>query len=596
MSELVESHLESMSEELAEMERIKLFSRGELKLIVKKRKEYEYKINGLTKHKEDYMAYIMYERAVLTDIRIRRNKLRIADKKGSIEYKIMRRIKNLYENAIQRHSDDFPLCLSYFRFCKEADFHQTASLVIQNMTKKFIHIPEAWQVAASWYVKNDLNQAINMIYKGITHHKDNQDLYCEAIKLELHIRDKNNPKQELQSQKPSGSDIMSCKKIETFIEAACEHIKDYNFLLKILSMLEKYPFTKEVQDSIVARLLEKYSDEEKVWTALAQREYKGHHYQVPIELQNSKSKRFRLKCSLEKYEEGIDAMKQKHPDKVAVLWGICLDWLVDEFRQQPQLNIIRQIDVLEMFEKASKSTVLDDKYYVVWAQLLDDQKQVLQVIETGLQASPSSLQLWKLRLKYAAMQGSTKDFNECFREAVAKVQRKSAQLWVAAICYHTLHSSQDVVEDIFKKAVSSVKEISDVFKPEFIEWLTLHKGIDEARQMYLELAKKPPYCKELHSAMAKIEEIEMEPDVTKLEYIYKLACEQFGHEDCDVWIALVEFYYKNRIALIEHDPNFDLTVPVYAVHREAKKKLGEQSFLWTNFQEKFQLISQKAPL
>nr|CAI5850416.1 unnamed protein product [Callosobruchus analis] len=596
MSELVESHLESMSEELAEMKRVKLFSAEELKLIVKTRREHEYKINGVTKHKEDYIAYIMYEKAVLKDIRIRRNKLRIADKKGSIEYKIMRRIKNLYENAIQRNSDDFSLCLSYFKFCKEANFHQSASLIVQNMTKKFIHVPEAWEVAASWYLKNDLNQALNMIHKGITHHKENQDLYCEAIKLELHNRDRSNSKEDSQGNKPTASDLISCKKIKTYVEAACEHIKDYNFLLKILSILEKYPFTKEVQDSIVASLIEKHSDEEKVWSTLAQREYKGHHYQVPIEFQNSNSKKFRLKRCLEKYEEGIDVMKQKYPDKVHALWGICLDWLVDQHRQQPQLNIVKQNYVLEMFEKASLSTTLDEKYYVMWAQLLDDQKQVLQVIERGLKGSPASLQLWKLRLKYAAMQGTTEEFNECFRDAVLHVQKNSAQLWAAAIGYHTLNSSENVVEDIFKKAVVTTKEISDVFKPEFIEWLTLNKGINAARKMYLELAKKQPYCKELHNAMAKIEEIEMEPDMEKLEYIYKLACEQFGHEDCDVWITLVEFYYKNRLALIEHDPNFDLTVSVYGVHSEAKKKLGDQSFLWTNFEEKFQYISQNASL
>ncbi|VEN40546.1 unnamed protein product [Callosobruchus maculatus] len=597
MSELVESHLESMTDELAELKRIKLFSPEEVKLIVKTRKEHEYRINGVTKHKEDYIAYIMYEKAVLKDIRIRRNKLGIADKKGAIEYKIIKRIHKLYENAIQRYSDDFPLSLSYFKFCKDANFQQTASLIIQNMTKKFIHIPEAWLVAASWYLKSDLNQALNMIYKGITHHKDNQDLYCEAVKLELYNRGKNNIREESQeSQKATESEINSCKKIKTYIEAACEHIKDYNFLLKILSMLETYPFTKEVQDSIVTMLLEKHSDEETVWSALAQREFKGHYYQVPPEFQNSKSKKFRRKRSLEKFEEGIEVMKQKNPDKVPVLWGICLDWLVDEFRQQPLLNIVRQSDVLDMFEKASKSTALEEKYYVIWAQLEDDQTKVLQVIEKGLEANPASLSLWRLRLKYFGMQNNTKEFNECFSKAVFHVQSKSAPLWVAAIGYHTLNSTEDVVEAIFKKAVASPKEISDIFKPEYIEWLTLHKGINEARQTYLELAKKKPYCKELHNAMAKIEEIEMQPDVVKLENIYKLACEQFGHEDCDVWITLVEFYYKHRIALMECDPKFDLTEPVYAVHQEAKKKLGDQSFLWANFQEKFRLISQTAPL
>ncbi|CAH1963929.1 unnamed protein product [Acanthoscelides obtectus] len=592
MSEHVESHLESMSAEFMEMKRIRLFSSDEIRLILKTRKQHEYKINGVTKKLEDFMNYIMYEKAVLRDIRIRRNKLRIVDKKGAIEYSITKRIKHLYEIAIQNYSNDFPLCLSYFKFCKEANFHQRASLIIQSITKRFTHIPETWQVAASWYLKNDLNQALNMIHKGITHHKDNQDLYCEAIQLELHNRDKNNSNEGSQFQQPTASDVNSCKKISTYVDAACEHINDYNFLLKILSILEKHPFTKEVQVSIVARLLEKHSGEENVWNALAQREYRGHHYKVPPELSKCNSHKFRLKRCLDKYEEGIAVMEKEHPTKVDLLWGICLDWLVDKYQCQRQGNVVNQTYVLDMFEKASKSSILEEKYYIIWAKLLDDEKKVLEVIENGLKESPTSLELWKLRLKYSAMKNDVKEFNNCFKEGVKRVKEKSAPLWVAALRFHSLNSNVEIVEAIFKKAVEQPNEVSGVLKPEYIEWLTLHWGINEARNMYLKLARQQPYCKELHNVMAKIENIEIDIDLKRLENVYKLACEQFGHEDCDVWVNQVEFYYKHRDGLIQLNSNFDISESVLAVYKEAAKKLEGQGFLWADFTEKFKRISE----
>ncbi|KAJ8940555.1 hypothetical protein NQ314_010675 [Rhamnusium bicolor] len=58
------------------------------------------------------------------------------------------------------------------------------------MIKNFSHNPEVWQVAAAWYIRRDLNQALNVIHKGLMIHKDCQLLYSEAIQLELLNREK----------------------------------------------------------------------------------------------------------------------------------------------------------------------------------------------------------------------------------------------------------------------------------------------------------------------------------------------------------------------------------------------------------------------
>lgn len=104
---------------------------------MKKRKEFEYKINGITKNLQDYKDYIQYEKIVLKDTRLRRSKMRIAEKKGSIDFKIKRRIKYLYDIAIQRFSNDYQLSMAYFKFCKESGYGQAATHIIQNMIKVF---------------------------------------------------------------------------------------------------------------------------------------------------------------------------------------------------------------------------------------------------------------------------------------------------------------------------------------------------------------------------------------------------------------------------------------------------------------------------
>jgi U3 small nucleolar RNA-associated protein 6 len=135
MAELVQRHMESMAEEIEEMRRTKLYTLEETRLILKTRKEFEYKINGVSKNLQDFKEYILYEKVLLKQIHNRRDKNMIAERKSGIEYKILRRIKNLYEIALQRFSNDFSLCLSYFKFCKQSNYINAASVAVQNMIK-----------------------------------------------------------------------------------------------------------------------------------------------------------------------------------------------------------------------------------------------------------------------------------------------------------------------------------------------------------------------------------------------------------------------------------------------------------------------------
>lgn len=105
------------------------------RIIISKRREFEYKINGVTKHLQDFKDYINYEKAILKDIKIRRNKHRIMEKKNVIEFKISKRIKYLYGIALQRFSNDYQLSLAYFKFCKDFDYQRAASQAIQTILK-----------------------------------------------------------------------------------------------------------------------------------------------------------------------------------------------------------------------------------------------------------------------------------------------------------------------------------------------------------------------------------------------------------------------------------------------------------------------------
>ncbi|XP_074042828.1 U3 small nucleolar RNA-associated protein 6 homolog [Leptinotarsa decemlineata] len=584
MEELIERHMESMTEEINEMRRTKLFTLDETRAIMKKRRHFECKINGVMKNLQDFKDYIQYEKILLRDIKLRRNKLRIADKKNSIEFKILKRIKYLYEIALQRFSNDFQLSLSHFKFCKESKFDQPASLVIQNMIKNFAYIPEVWQVAASWHVQRDIGQALNVIHKGLTIHQTSEVLYSEAIQLELMNREKDDWSDGSQVQ---NKDELCSKKIETYVESIFKNVNDYQFLLKVLKLLEPYNFTKSVQNKIINWLLQYFSDEEQVWHTLAQREKNGYHYGTSVDFTKKMSTKFCLNSCFEKYKEGLSKISL---EKKSVLWTLYLDCLIDLQQENRIANNLIKTALLTALEDANADSALNERYFVVWVKLLNEEMDILRVIDKGLRALPDSVELWKLKLKYAVIKDNVSKFNETFKMAVLNLKEKSAPLWMMALRYHTLSSKNQIIERIYKDGVRQPEEVSQIMKPEYIQWLALNKGIKEARKQYSLLAVEEPYCKELHATMAKIESAEIDLDVKELETVLLLSCKQFGSEDADVWISLIRCYLEYHKMWEELDQNFNVNEKVLQIKQDAEYQLSHSALLLADFRGKYDAL------
>ncbi|XP_044262071.1 U3 small nucleolar RNA-associated protein 6 homolog [Tribolium madens] len=531
MAELVQRHLESMAEEIEEMRRTKLYTLEETRLILKTRKEFEYKINGVSKNLQDFKEYIMYEKVLLKQIHNRRDKHMIAERKTSLEYKILRRIKNLYEIALQRFSGDFSLCLSYFKFCKQRNDINAANIAVQKMIKNCSENPEVWQVAAAWHAhdRNDLNSAFIVLNKGLTFHKNSQLLYTEAIKLELSIVKNNSSEDTEKLQK------RVCEKIETYLKLIYDYINDYNYLIEILSLLESYSFTMSVQNLIIDKLLKDHSDLEFVWHTLAQREKRGLHYGASSK--QASSKEACLSLCFAKYEEGL---KKVSPSEKASLWSVYLDCLEEARLQNNQKSDILKT-LKTVLEQASNENYLPDRYYIKWVELASD-TEVLHILEKGTSAFPESIDLWKLLLRYATMNDMKKKVDEIFEKGTEMLKERSLPLWFMYLRYYGLLTKDDIVDSTYRKGLSQPPEISQALKPRYIEWLALQKGINDARKMYNVLANQEPFCKELHSTMSKLESMEIEHDYAVWGCVHQLACKQFGREEVDVWINHILFY------------------------------------------------------
>lgn len=205
----------------------------------------------------------------------------------------------------------------------------------------------------------------------------------------------------------------------------------------------------------------------------------------------------------------------------------------------------------------------------------------------GLAAIPESMDLWKLKLKLAVLKDDAVEFNNVFREANKCLKDKATTLWIMALRFHSLQSSNRVLESIYEQGIQQPKNVSIVLKSEYIQWLALSKSINQARLKYAELANTPPLSKELHLTMAKLEQAEMTVQLDKLENIYKLLCTQFGREDPDTWITLMQFYLEHHRELKDKNDDFELNEILLKIYKDAETALSSESFLFSDFKEKF---------
>lgn len=148
------------------------------------------------------------------------------------------------------------------------------------------------------------------------------------------------------------------------------------------------------------------------------------------------------------------------------------------------------------------------------------------------------------------------------------MRENSLPLWNSILRYHFLVSLDEDIEQLYIIAMGQPAKIRNALKPDYIEWLSLVRGINKTREEYERVANEEPFCLELHIRMIKIESMQLHCDINKWERVHELACEQFGHDNVDVWINYMKFY-------LHFNNKDDYDSKVLEIFSRAEKKLPE---------------------
>lgn len=188
MAELVELKVEKMIPELEEMERIGLLSDVEVRKLIQKRKNFEYRLARRTKGKAEIINYVNYEKKLLELLRLRRKQLHMSEKKDSVDNAIAKRcIENLMTltRTWPRHLDTWAFRIKFAEFLGWKEEVCRAYYAQSKFHAEKVDVWVAWaKYELEW--KSNFDGARRILVSGASqHHPKSVQLKRELFRLEL---------------------------------------------------------------------------------------------------------------------------------------------------------------------------------------------------------------------------------------------------------------------------------------------------------------------------------------------------------------------------------------------------------------------------
>ncbi|XP_035618637.1 U3 small nucleolar RNA-associated protein 6 homolog isoform X2 [Oncorhynchus keta] len=543
MAEIVQQRIENRIPELEQLERVGLFSKKEVKSMLKRATALEYKLHRLIITKVDFIAYIQYEINVLELIKKRRSRIGYQFKREEIEYSIISRINNIFRRATTKWKDDVQLWLSHIAFCKKWNTKVQLSKVFSSMLAIHPEKPALWIMAAKSELedRNLSESARHLFLRALRFHPESKKVYQEYFRMELlHAEKLRKQQKELeQAEMDVGEyefspEIMSGKLAELVYRDATGKIQGADFILSLLTIAAIFDFTKELQDTIIQDLQSKYTDDSLTWDFMAKRELEA---TVGEELQTAKGRASDITRREERccqvYEEGLKSLNTE------AMWACYVSFCLERFKRKTNVQELkekRQERLLAVLQRAHDSSMLKEEFYKNWLQVLlssGDSEQTAAVAMAATQRYRQSVDVWCLALQTMVHLGSGAT-GKLFQDALKHVNPKLQVEWSMT------SQSPEETEALFQRGLLSVvPAVSMEIKEKYLDWSYRAGGYKKARKTFTSLQESRPFSKAFFTRMIQMEKNQETPKMSNLRDFYERALREFGSTDDDLWLEYI---------------------------------------------------------
>lgn len=187
MTSLPQIRLEKLLPIFNKLHRAKIFPYKDLKTIIGKIRDYEYRLGRSSVTKFEYLKYAAYLTELQQRIKLEKKKFHHILQFKHVAVKINQLIKKLLWRAIQRDKEDIKLWFDYIEFCKRHSRIEDVSKAFVDMLQLHPDKEDAWIAAAKYHfdVMRSPNVARNLLQTGIKDNPNSLKLWKEYFKFEL---------------------------------------------------------------------------------------------------------------------------------------------------------------------------------------------------------------------------------------------------------------------------------------------------------------------------------------------------------------------------------------------------------------------------
>ncbi|XP_060109509.1 U3 small nucleolar RNA-associated protein 6 homolog [Heteronotia binoei] len=552
MAERIEQRIEDRIPELEQLERVGLFTRKEIKAVIKKTSALEYKIQRRALHKEDFISYIQYEINLLELIKKRRARIGYSFKKDEIEYSIVQRIHGIFRRATTKWKDDIQLWLSHVAFCKKWNKKIQLSKVFSSLLALHPNKPALWIMAAKWEMEDRLSSesARQLFLRALRFHPECPKLYQEYFRMELmHAEKQRKEKKEFEQAKMDlgefsySEEILKGEMARIIWREAIQKIKGAEFQLKLLSIAKLFDFTQELQKEILDKLQAEYTNDPLMWDYMARRELEL--VSLPSKEHPSKqSKALEVARKEERccrvFEEAVTSLPTED------MWKCYITFCLERLNRKTNCEELRQKRLermLGVFSQAHESQLLPASLYKQWLQLLlefDLQEKAEEVAAVATKRFSQLVEMWEMRLQLLIKLNSD-GLASCFQESFRAVKDKdSLPIWILWVEWNETVNSKAETEALYQKSLLATLPADSVtMKEKYLEWAYRTGGYKKARKVFTSLHESRPFSLEFFKKMIQIEKEQESCKMVNIREYYERALGEFGAMEPDLWLAYI---------------------------------------------------------
>ncbi|XP_027718182.1 U3 small nucleolar RNA-associated protein 6 homolog [Vombatus ursinus] len=553
MAEIIEQHIEDRLPELLQLERVGLFTRKEIKSVIKKASALEYKVQRRALFKEDFINYIQYEINLLELIKKRRARTRYVFKKEEIEFSIVHRIQNLFRRATAKWKEDVQLWLSHIAFCKKWNNKTQISKIFSSLLAIHPNKPALWIMAAKWEMEDCLSSesARHLFLRALRFHPESPKLYQEYFRMELmHAEKQRKEKQEFEQAKMDldeldfPEEILNGGLARIVYKEAVSKIKGAEFHLSLLSIAKLFTFARDLQQEMYDHLQVLHAGDPLTWDFVARRELELES-QLPGELASKQRKAEEVARREERccavYEEAVSSLATE------AMWKCYVTFCLERFNRKTnnkKLREKRQERAMDVFKRAHEARLLSEDLYQQWLELLLG----LGLTEVALGAAlamtdccPDSAARWQLQLQVLIRLESS-EVDERFEAAIQHLRAKDClPLWSLWVEWSEGAHSEADTEALFQKSLlATVPADSVIMKEKYLDWAYRTGGHKKAKKVFISLRENRPFSVQFFKRMIQIEKEQETCKMLNLREYYERALREFGSVNSDLWLDYIK--------------------------------------------------------